>query len=617
MKFGIDKIRLWSTHNETRDIEFKRGQINVLTGSSNRGKTSLLHIIDYCLLASEHKLPHDVINDNVSWYGIQFYINDKNYTIARKSPTAQKVSDQLYFSSIGALPEIPTPNAVSDDVKTILQSEFGLDASVVLYGGRGVKQGTQVSFRYFLLFNTISENIITNSDVYFDNQTKDRYRVALPRVLDLGLGVDNLENISSRERAEDLQRAIDKLEKKKDVLSNGRHLFESEARKIAASAAEYGLIDKVPKKVSIDFLKEVFDNDPTPDALGQDAKRLADAKAQLFEINRRMRRLREFSDEHKEYKATLKVTLDSLKPLETLLAQADQVLKTEIFDDLINCLTVDLLALKKSTASKQPADTQVSTMMRDLENQKKGIEELIESLPQKPKSFEAFIDLVRFVTRVKTQLETYGDVVSDDNTSYEGKIQELLEELESINVDDVNDIRTNTINQINDIALALLSEAAAAMDNYASYQVSFNYKDKKLQLRKPRSALVENVGSSSNHMFMHLFLFLALHEAAISKDSIFVPAFLFIDQPSRPYYGEEKITDESHIQSSDAAKISQVFDLLGNFVKRMKKTYGAEFQMIVLEHVPVTLFENVANVHVLPEFREDNALIPPSWKNRH
>lgn len=615
MKFGIDTIRLWSHHGETRSVDFERGRINVLSGRSNRGKTSLLHIIDYCLLSSSHNIPHDVINDTVAWYAIKFYINDKEFAIARKSPHAQTVSDKLYFSSIGVLPDQPFPNATSDDIKAILQTEFSLDSSVVLYGGRGVRYGTQVSFRYFLLFNTISEDIITNTAAYFDHQQEDRYRVALPRVLDLGLGIDSLENIAQRERRDDLKRIIEKLEKKKVVISGGRHLFESEALKLAATAAEYGLIEKVPKVVTIDFLKEIVKDVPTPNASGEDAKRLSSARSKMFEINRRMRRLREFSDEHKQYKVALKVTQDSLKPLHTLLQQSSELLKTEVFHDLIDSLNVDLRALKAATATRQPVDTQVTAMMDDLLEQKAEQQRIIDSLPKEQKSFEDTIQLVKFVTRIETKLETYSRVESDSPEDYDAQINKLNAELAAMEVIDVASVRDGTVGQINDVSLALLSEAAAAMDNYASFLTSFNYEAKKLQLRRPKSSFIENVGSSSNHMFLHLFMFLALHEVAISKGGEFVPSFLFIDQPSRPYYGEEKIMDEVHLKNSDQAKVSQAFELLGNFVTRMQKQHSTEFQMIVLEHVPVELFQKVANVTVLPEFRGKNALIPAHWRS--
>lgn len=56
--------------------------------------------------------------------------------------------------------------------------------------------------------------------------------------------------------------------------------------------------------------------------------------------------------------------------------------------------------------------------------------------------------------------------------------------------------------------------------------------------------------------------------------------------------------------------------MLDSFISRMKSKHDTEFQMIVLEHVPVDVFTGMKNVHVLPEFREANALIPMEWKNR-
>lgn len=366
--------------------------------------------------------------------------------------------------------------------------------------------------------------------------------------------------------------------------------------------------------VTIDFLKGIVKDVPTPEASGEDAKRLSNARSKLFELNRRMRRLREFSDEHKQYKAALNVTRDSLKPLDTLLAQSSRLLKTDIFDDLIDSLNADLRALKIATSSRQPVDTQVTAMMEQLQEQKEEQLRIIESLPKAQKSFEDTIQLVKFVTRIETKLETYSAVSTDSPEDYDAQISKLTQELNAMEVVDVASVRDGTIGLINDVSLALLSEAAAAMDNYASYLTSFNYDAKKLQLRRPRSSFIENVGSSSNHMFLHLFMFLALHEVAITKGGKFVPSFLFIDQPSRPYYGEEKIMDEVHLKNSDQAKVSQAFELLGSFVTRMKKNHNAEFQMIVLEHVPVELFQDIPNVKVLPEFRGKNALIPSHWR---
>ncbi|MGT2431933.1 hypothetical protein ACU4HD_30550 [Cupriavidus basilensis] len=210
----------------------------------------MLDIIDYCFLASSHKLPDSVINENVAWYAITFFIHNKTFTIARRSPTDNTVSSDYYFSTTGLIPENPEPNTKEDDLKGILEAEFHIDDKVtVAYGGKALKAGSRVSFRYFFLFNTISEDIITNSKVFFDKQSEERYQEALPRIFDMALGIDDLPNIAAREKRESLRKEIARLQRKETHLDLGRATFDEEVRSIAAKAAEYGIISTAPKEM--------------------------------------------------------------------------------------------------------------------------------------------------------------------------------------------------------------------------------------------------------------------------------------------------------------------------------------------------------------------------------
>ena len=192
MKFGFDEIFLWSNHGKIRRIQFERGKINLITGKSGMGKTSIMEIIDYCLLSSKHKIPHSIINENVSWYGIKFYVNRKQFIICRKSPIGETVSNEFYFSNASIIPQLPKNNIDSGDLKKIINSEFSItDQTTLSHGGNHLKADSKISFRYFMLFNTISGAIITNTNQYFDKQSEDRYREALPRIFDLALKIDN------------------------------------------------------------------------------------------------------------------------------------------------------------------------------------------------------------------------------------------------------------------------------------------------------------------------------------------------------------------------------------------------------------------------------------------
>ncbi|MCD2514618.1 DUF3732 domain-containing protein [Comamonas endophytica] len=615
MNFGFDAITIWSRSGQQRQLKFERNRVNVLTGWSHTGKSALLDIIDYCFLASSHKLPDSVINENVGWYGLTFYINDKTYTLARRSPIENDVSKDYYFSSSGTVPEKPETNTAEADIRLILESEFSIDDNVKLsYGGGALRANSKVSFRYFFLFNTISEDIITNSRTFFDKQSEDRYREALPRIFDMALGIDDIANMNAREQREALKKELQRLERKSVALTNGRETFDEEIREIALKAAEYGLLDAKPSDVNRELVQRAIESAASLD-VGRANDRYAQVNTELISVNRRLRKLHHFTDEYRSYKGNLQGAEDSLRPIQQLISRASEVVKSEIFDELISCLKADLVSVKASLAGKQPVDGQIQAMIKKLEAQRENLQRDLALLPQDPKSFASEREKWLFVGEAKGRLKLFSDTTPVAAFSVETRsASEIQSEIDTISVRDVEETRDAIISVINEITLALLKETGEALANYAKYQTDFAYKEKRLRLRKPRSRLIENVGSSSNHMFLHLLQFLALHEVAIIHQSPFVPKFLIIDQPSRPYYPDDKPKDDVVLANSDSEKVQIAFQLLNNFAARMNKQYGSNFQMIVLEHVPKDTFDGMEFVYVLPEFRNGEALIPASWQ---
>jgi hypothetical protein len=88
---------------------------------------------------------------------------------------------------------------------------------------------------------------------------------------------------------------------------------------------------------------------------------------------------------------------------------------------------------------------------------------------------------------------------------------------------------------------------------------------------------LDNVGSKSNYMFMHLCVYLGLHEHIITVNPEHVPQFLFIDQPSIPYYA-----GSSNLQGNDDRS-----KLIDAFI------FNFQYSFFVLR------FENTNTVHYL------------------
>lgn len=614
MNFAIDAIVLFSLSGERRRIPFGRNGVYVITGGSGTGKTAILEIIDYCFLASKHKISDSVINENVSWYGLELFVEGKEFFMARQAPNGNRVSDSYFFSQNKENYSRPEANMAEDDLRTLLEAMFSIDGRTTMpYGGNAIRAGSKFSFRYFFLFNTLSQDIITNSTVFFDRQNEDRYREALPRIFDLAVGIDDLDNIAAREKREELFKELGRIQKKSKHVSNSERLFDSETRAIARRAVEYGLIDgKQENPTTADIRRMVENAYKLPDSGW--TQRYNELSAQLFSVNKRIRMLEQFSQETTIYKQTLVGLEDSLKPISVILERNAEVLKTDVFDDLVSALKSDLLEVKREISSKKPVDGQVNDIIKTLKTQKVELIKQLESAPPKPSALTSEREKWLFIGETKGKLDTFVEVPKALAVSGRTE-QDIQKEIDGIVVRDVEDERQNVIRAIEEVALDLKNQVKLVLENYAEYLPVFNYKDKKLEMRKPRFSLIENVGSSSNHMFMHLFHFLALHEVAISRHSKFVPSFLVLDQPSRPYYGEdEKASKIESLPKTDTGKITAAFELLNNYISEINKNYHSSFQMIVFEHVPVSIFEKMKNVHLVEKFRDGVALIPESWK---
>jgi hypothetical protein len=123
-------------------------------------------------------------------------------------------------------------NNSENAIKSILETEFKIDRDAKFptnYGSNYIKAGTKISLRYFLMFNTISGNIIENDEgVFFDKQNDIKYKEALPRIFDLALGIETVENILKSERKAELENHLAKLIRKNKTISSKASDFNQE-----------------------------------------------------------------------------------------------------------------------------------------------------------------------------------------------------------------------------------------------------------------------------------------------------------------------------------------------------------------------------------------------------
>ena len=189
------------------------------------------------------------------------------------------------------------------------------------------------------------------------------------------------------------------------------------------------------------------------------------------------------------------------------------------------------------------------------------------------------------------------------------------------NLSTVSDRRNIKISALNEYIQPYIVLAKDALDEYGDYIAWFEYRKAAMALRKNKTATTAMLSSSSDHLYLHLCLFAGLHHFLLSQGSCYVPSFLIMDQPSRPYFNSAGEYDYSESETvlakkDDWSKVQNIFTLWDNFFSLII-SQKKHFQIILLEHVSEDAWNKCSNVHLVAIFDGiKNALIPEKHNDK-
>lgn len=585
------------------------------------GKTAILEIIDYCFFESKSIISEEKIGANVLWYGLKFNINDKKYTIARgEYKNSKELSSEYFFSATGDIPLKPTATISEKSLKEIIEKEFSINDSVSFpFGGKKIKKDSRISFRYFLLFNTQSGDVINHSKDYFDKMYDLRYQEALHRIFDLALSISTVENIILKGKIEELEKKIKRLEKEKEKIESSIENYDFQLKCIVKKAKESKIISDTltDDNACIELLQDIIRTGkiPTLEIIENDKFQNLQDEKQRIEI--KIRKLEQYKKSLGQYREILKMSANSLSPVNYVLQNFSSNISNEEYLQFLNILVDELEIIKQNIRCKQPFEYDVDDKIKELKLELKSICHEIDITPNvddkewdAPKRFIA-------VGELKSELRLLLNQ-NFDTTEIEAKIQKANDSLYEMTSKyiDISEKRKNTIKVLNEYIQVYIAISERALGEYGHYKSDFDYDEKVLRLRKPKATAPANITSSSDHLFMHLCLFLGMHQLIMDNNSPYILPFLILDQPSRPYFNNKK-SDFDYRESqnnlddiNDWAKVEVIFTLLNKFMCNVLSD-NKHFQIILLEHVSQDVWTNCEHIHLVDIFDGSNsALIP-------
>jgi hypothetical protein len=664
MKLRIKNIVLYPKDHDKpkRIVAFELEKVNVITGESHKGKSALVHIIDYCLGSEKCSIPVGVVRKYTQWFGVHIICEKTELLLLRKEPGNQiSTSEMIMVEQVSPIDLNNISNAEHyrtnreavinrlNQLSNLSTERFDLENPRNHFGGAA-------SFRDTSAFQFQPQHIVANPFALFYKADTFEHQQKLRTIFPLIIGSITNEALNLEREIKEIENQLKKLQSELSTKRQAVEAWINDLRSLFNRSVQLGLVRDLLVN-STDFnadqylsqLKLVvsnFNENPVPVYQSGTSEKDVQLQYELSvqerviqnEIGIRKTRLSKMvnlNSSTTQYKLTLTTQKRRLEPI----GWFKEKLQNE------HCPFCDS---KNDTAQKQ-IDS-LSDFSKELEIASEAVntkdvnlDKEIADIRHEIREFEAQLNSNRNLLRdiySRSAEEGIKRQTTEDIYKFVGRLEQALENVISTDIDGDLDIRIKDLQENFNIKNSQLKEIKAQysqqnilrrISRLISHYVELldiDRKDDAVELdvnnltvkiasgTANRSDFLWEVGSGANWMGYHLSTMFALHEHFLSLKHNFVPSFLVIDQPSQVYFpktvpraGGAKTFREFASKSDDLTQTRKIFESASDCLKRTK----GKFQIIILEHAPKITWEGIANIHLVEDWSGDKALIPKDW----
>lgn len=650
MYFQLLKVILWPRKGgEPRVVKFEPGVVNVISGASKTGKSSVIPIIDYCLGSEKCAIPVGVIRDTCSWFGVLVDTHEGQMLLARKEPGGQKASSEMLLLE-GAVVEVPSiiteKNQNVEYVKAVLNRLSGL-SNLQFEAGVDERFKSRVSFRDLMAFLFQPQNIVANPDVLFFKADTTEHREKLKTIFPYVLGAISPELLLARHDLDRQSRLLRRKEGEMKARQNAGAAWQHEGFAWTRLAIEYGLLPThtvVPNDwpATIDLLRESLRSDsrsavPTLEAMDVIMSRLSELRTTeskltmaINQSRQRLHELRRLDESSDEYRNGLHIQHDRLglsawirelasehpaavlEPSEAGRARIDQLCEALSAIELrLQSYPSVAESLGKETLRQRDA---VDTLLSDLASVRTEMRALEGQSDEAKKFSTRGEEISRFQGRLQEALRLYD--AADTSSDLSQEISSLRREVERLSkLVSENEIERKLKNALDSVQ-SITSRLIPQLDGeWPESPIRLVIQDLTVKvIRETRDDFLWEIGSGANWLAYHIALSLALQGYFLRLPQHPVPALLIYDQPSQVYFPARRagqmVSDDLDPtwKNEDVVAVRKVFVLFNEIIK---KTNG-RLQIIVLDHADEEVWGGLESVHAAEEWR-GKGLVPDDW----
>lgn len=646
MTMQILTISLYGKNGERRDVKFNLGQVNIITGASKRGKSSLIDILEYCFGSSECNVADGLIRESVIWYSVLVQFSDMQVFIARQSPgLGQKSNTRCHLITSNKV-EIPLLSELSastniDSVLNFLTTKTGIPEQVTEVPEGQTRSKIRVGFKHSKYYLFQSQDELASKRVLFHRQAEPHLPQAIKDTFPYFMGAAEDDRLFEVEKLRKLKREKAAIEKRVKEVESIRGEGLQKGFQILAEASTLGFYtgDLTPKDDDLLIvLKQIAKWVPSEDegtemiTEGEDSyyqldKQYRSLTEQKRIIRAKIRSAQEYTDSIYGFEGELKeqalrlnsiglynkiVTRnecpvcesehESIGPVESIIKR-----RIEELDSKLSGVSRNKPRITDHLQTLQEDEARLAGMIKKIKVSMEGLKEQEVKI-----STKSILDdrKSRLIGRVSLYLESVD--WSKDTKSLKDQISILISQIEELE----NKLDNSTLSETIDAQLSCLSEDMSTWARelgleHSEHPIRLDMSNLTVVAETPRGRTpLTRMGSGENWVGYHLVTYFALAKWFIEQNRP-VARFIFFDQPTQVYFPSDH-DDTGNIDEIQSDEDREAVKRMFEWIFKVAKELSPHLQVIITDHADIDE-EWFQKAIVDTKWRGDNALIPKHW----
>jgi hypothetical protein len=641
---NIDELILYGQGGELRTITLVPGRLNIITGDSRTGKSSLINIIRFLLGDGNPHAPRGPIQESVVWYGMRGHIGETPFFIGRPAPSGDSETSEAMLVvggvSVPSFGELAS-NTTSTALRDYLGGLLGIEDNLTVPPLGQTRQQLSATFVHSLYYCFQGQGEIANPDILFHRQNREWIPQTIRDTLPFFLGAQGVEDLRRREQLVERRRELRRLQQRLRAAEAERTAGLDRAGTLVTEAVDVGLLAARPELADLnaarDILRRVLDS-PLAQVdgaeLGGQFERLRHRRS---EINDRLREIAdqlqgldefataetnyvgELSEQHARLASIGLVPSDSPDSACTLCGQAlgDQTSPPhQAISQALERAGRRLDLAQRDRPRIQRARSALLDQRLALRNEARDVDQSLDALAAQDELVSRARDAVNVQSYVRGRIALYLDATEDAD-------DERLEELRT----QVNGLE-RAVSELADVldAAALRSRTTSILRSVSRQMTSWaqelglEHAEDGVQIDLDRLTVVADtpqgpaymdrgeIGSGMNWVGYHLTAYLALQAFFIEHHRP-VPGFLVLDQPSQAFFPRDREAggDLDELTDTDREHTRQLYQMVHTVADQL----DGQLQVIALDHADFD--DSWFAESVVQRWRDGQALIPSSW----